>query len=355
MSILNEMKCVITSDSSTTVTNNTSILLEALVEMPHEDSDQTASNFTDYTWVHDYWIPPIGVPTYLPTQMLSYFSKRNVLFMGDSTTRRSYATLYDLMNSTHSKMISGEDHHDIKRVEVDSQTSINFGKPKDPKRPDDYICRLKGRNINGAAVQVACRDVPGSLLAESRMMDQDLVGKGKFDYIRANCYSNFVGKFGASNASDLAEHIKNDYDTIIIGTGIWEVTPVNKKQCKKAWMTTNSTELERLNATLHLLKDYSIGGPRIAFRTLGFDEKRIPEAGEPSWDLNDQTRHFFYEQIFSKTDSDDSNMILVDWGQSISKRSYSDSRIAGDNPVHYGLNARLLFIQQLMVELLKAD
>lgn len=49
-------------------------------------------------------------------------------------------------------------------------------------------------------------------------------------------------------------------------------------------------------------------------------------------------------------------IIVVDWGAVISKRSHGDNtRIHGDIPVHYGLEARLLFQQQLLHELLAAD
>ena len=49
------------------------------------------------------------------------------------------------------------------------------------------------------------------------------------------------------------------------------------------------------------------------------------------------------------------NFTVVDFGTVISKRSYGEERIAGDMPPHYGLEARLLFAQQLLHELLISD
>jgi hypothetical protein len=49
------------------------------------------------------------------------------------------------------------------------------------------------------------------------------------------------------------------------------------------------------------------------------------------------------------------NITVVDWGTVISKRSYGNERIAGDMKPHYGLEARLLFAQQLLHELLAAE
>ena len=58
------------------------------------------TNSSDYTWIGNSWIPPQGVPIFTPKQLKDYFSRRNVLFIGDSTSRRHYTTLYYLMNST---------------------------------------------------------------------------------------------------------------------------------------------------------------------------------------------------------------------------------------------------------------
>ena len=49
------------------------------------------------------------------------------------------------------------------------------------------------------------------------------------------------------------------------------------------------------------------------------------------------------------------NITIVDWGTVISKRSFRHERIAGDIKAHYGLQARLLFAQQLLHELLASD
>lgn len=56
---------------------------------------------------------------------------------------------------------------------------------------------------------------------------------------------------------------------------------------------------------------------------------------------------------FSSTGT--SNVTVVDWGTVISKRSYGKARIAGDIKAHYGLEARLLFAQQLLHELLAGE
>jgi hypothetical protein len=48
-------------------------------------------------------------------------------------------------------------------------------------------------------------------------------------------------------------------------------------------------------------------------------------------------------------------LTYVDWGSQIDKRSFGDTRIKGDLHPHYGLEARLLFAQMLMHELVKRE
>ena len=49
------------------------------------------------------------------------------------------------------------------------------------------------------------------------------------------------------------------------------------------------------------------------------------------------------------------NLTLLDWGGVMEKRSYNEDRIEGDISAHYGIEARLLFIQQLTHELVKSE
>lgn len=54
-------------------------------------------------------------------------------------------------------------------------------------------------------------------------------------------------------------------------------------------------------------------------------------------------------------DTSQNNVTVVDWGTVISKRSHGDLRIVGDLNPHYGFEARLLFAQQLLHELIAAS
>lgn len=87
------------------------------------------------------------------------------------------------------------------------------------------------------------------------------------------------------------------------------------------------------------------------FRTSGFDRRKGTK-NQMVWDTIAASNEYFHDLYES---NDHANMTLVDWGGVAGKRTFGENWIAGDHPAHYGLQARLLLIQQLMHELVKAD
>jgi hypothetical protein len=69
------------------------------IEIETVDNHHLLSSSNNYTWIGNHWVPPPGVPTFTVLQMRTYFQNRNVLFIGDSTGRRSYNTLFALINA----------------------------------------------------------------------------------------------------------------------------------------------------------------------------------------------------------------------------------------------------------------
>jgi hypothetical protein len=94
------------------------------------------------------------------------------------------------------------------------------------------------------------------------------------------------------------------------------------------------------------------------FRTSAFDTRHEGK-DEKLRESIEVAKQYFYDKkngaSFSGNDGDGSNIGLVDWGGVMEHRSYGKDRIDGDNPAHYGLEGRTLYIQQLMHELVKSD
>ena len=300
-----------------------------------------SSNSSDYVWLGNHWIPPAGVPTFTPSQILEYFQKRNVLFVGDSTCRRSYATLFGLMNAT--------DRNNVDVQSIDEASIIDYGKG------DNFRggCQLKDR-IHGLGY-VLCRDLPNDthpVLDVDINTNVTLKKRDRFDLVSHVCYSEveYMFRQDEDNLPFLAR-VKQNYDLVVIANGIWEVTT---RACTVKEVT-NSTAEDRLERLLNNIQNASSPELQIAFRTSGFDHKRGGD--DIVWDLIHHSNEFFQNVSANAADRGDemSNLTLVDWGSVIFKRSFGVDRIEGDIPPHYGLEGRLLFIQQLMHELKKAE
>jgi hypothetical protein len=146
--------------------------------------------------------------------------------------------------------------------------------------------------------------------------------------------------------------MKEDYDLIIINNGIWE--PLQMAVCKR----NANSELGNLPAVLDTIRDESSIDLQIVFRTSGFAEDRRKNRWRLSLELVNYAKQYFYNISVGHVDNSvepKPNITLVDFGSVIFKRSFGEKRIKGDNVAHYGIEARLLHVQQLMHELFKAE
>jgi len=317
------------------------------------DNHHLLSSSNNYTWIGNHWVPPPGVPTFTVLQMRTYFQNRNVLFIGDSTGRRSYNTLFALINA------EDVDDIDVASVERGIDATKKFPYVICPQEDRalynstfyQYICRdlnpTNGLDIMNTTIQSTLNSTMNSTQAvdsaepgTTSKDDQSPSKKGKFDYTRLNCFGE-VYDYVTGNSTYAG--VLGDYDLVVITLGVWEVM---RGDCS---MKRRDDVHERLNMTLHALEDISNADLQIAFRTPGFHGKRV--ADQVTFKMIQDSNAFFDSRKKEKQ----SNIIQVDWGSVISKRSWNEKRISGDMPVHYGLEARLLFIQQLMHRLVLND
>jgi hypothetical protein len=98
-----------------------------------DDVDGTAAENTNYnyTWQGNtsVWIPPEGVPYLYPSDIRRIFQSENTLWIGDSTARQDYQTMFSLMNG-NGKNIT-DDNRDVLGLDRDAaflNKNINKGK-----------------------------------------------------------------------------------------------------------------------------------------------------------------------------------------------------------------------------------
>ena len=324
------------------------------------------TNSSDYKWIGNHWAAPPGVPTFTPRQLKSYFQKRNVLVMGDSTSRRFYNTLFALLTA--------DDLDTVAVKELDAAEVIDANKAekvtKCTKEQGRAISEMGGRRwsecrdmigVNdavGASASVSTNDTT-SLPTNAKNSTREIV---KFDHTIQYCYNNIDWLWRDDEEESSGNNTKpalnsnlqafqKDYDLVIIAMGIWELAQPGA--CERN--APNTTTVSRLEAMLESMQRNNPTDLQVVFRTSGFDTRHV-NTDQKMWDANAVSKEFFHDlETKPGKGGRNANVTLVDWGGVLEKRSFGEDRIVGDHPAHYGLEARLLFIQQLVHELVKAD
>ena len=313
----------------------------------HAEERIKATNSSHYTWLGKQWIPPPGIPIFTPKQMKEYYSQRNILVIGDTTSRRFYTTLFNILNATDMDNVA------LKEIDRDTFKGMNVC---DADIGDRYItnmteflriCRNNTIDIEG---------VPA--YDESTTSTTRHVKHFSLDQISGVCYApvaNFWRDSEEESDGSLNKDLagfQQDYDLIIIATGIWDM--VKEKSCKRMSPPGLSRQ-GRLLLLLDNLKRNNPDGMQVVFRTSGWDQKFYGR-DEKLRDNNALTHKYFHDLDQQwELGRYEKNLTLVDWGGVMEKRSYNEDRIEGDISAHYGIEARLLFIQQLTHELVKSE
>jgi hypothetical protein len=168
----------------------------------------------------------------------------------------------------------------------------------------------------------------------------------RFDYRSAACFRD-IATLAASD--DIKKEITKDYSLLIVSLGVWET--VRKNDCTDKNNTSTSFPNSTYESLTKALDDLCrLQGPSLAvvWRTSGFQDNDI--AGNVYLeDINE--RSMGHIDSFNEANRGNSNITYVDWGTEVLPRSNGVERIKGDIRPHYGLEARLLFLQLLMNEL----
>lgn len=352
--------------------NNNNNNVDSIIQQ-HNQQTLIASNTTEYTWVGDQWIPPHGIPLYSPTDLLNYFQNRNVLWIGDSTARRTWATAHAMMNAT--------DRNDIPIRDLDIHAVVDVHKRNiSPERQCVLEDRAAWRETEKSKIdrkgklifdQYECRDLPkyhegGDNTDDGKETDHGggtnattTKKTGRFDFTFYTCYSQvawLIRDDKETEPNPLFSHIKEDYDLIIIGLGIWEI--IHPEKCDENGKFV--PHKDRLHNLLDNGKQLSSPTLQVLYRSCAYDARdeyltdRVKDFSKVVYDFFDEyDTHSHYNNKEEKEKG--ANFTLVDWATPVAKRSFGDDRIRGDLPPHYGLQARTLFIQQLIHTLMKAE
>jgi hypothetical protein len=272
---------------------------------------------SNYSWTGNHWIAPHSVPTYTPHEMRAIFQRHNVLWIGDSTCRRAYATMFAMLNASNPL--------DVTTQEIDHAGIIDVN-----KRVWKEVCTNRTFSNNTIMThQNLCRHVPGAK-----------AGYGKFDMVGGACYKNIVGFVDREVEQPLL--LEEQYSVIVISLGIWEA--IRARDCG---MPNTTGAADHLQLALNALQKLSSQSPSltIMWRTVGFSSNAV-QSDKMLVNLNVMAK----ERMINVT-----NMRVVDWGTVIHERSYGPKDISGDMAPHYGLEARTLMAQMLTHEVASSE
>ena len=284
------------------------------------------------SWIGNQWIPPSGYRLYSPSEMLDYFRGKNILVVGDSTGRRTFMTFIDLLKTANDRP------NDVLVEDIDSPSRLDLN-----KGIITQACDTEGHQT--------CVSLPYNISAS---------------LIRHACL--FSIKNDITNRQSPLRKALATFDIIIFILGPWEV--LEKFECGAHKVgRLNSTNdffqtLFALESEANQPESTITNMPNMIWRTWGAPGAtfRTLEAAEKCWG-NARVHNQYVTQLLDAHDVDHfrnthsiSSLSYIDWGAAMAPRMLPESqRIKGDIDAHYGLEARLTFLQMMMNHLVERD
>lgn len=265
------------------------------------------------SWIGNQWIPPPGYKLYSGSEIQDFFSKQSVLFMGDSTARRTFGTFYGILNAT-----TNPKDIQVKAINHPSVIDINKKVRTERCRRNKKIglCRRNPQNVNRTV---------------------DLLWEPV-------CLSGMAPLIENESSAFWTE--MKLYNVVVISTGPWEMT----LRCG-----TDGWE-QHMDNLLHALYRQEALHPNVTFvwRTWGYQNVKNPSRVPNLWKRVSVYNKYVMERLdrhdrdLRKRTFQSSRVTYVDWASVMEPRMSPATRIHGDIDPHYGLEARLAFLQMLV-------
>jgi len=295
-------------------------------------------------WIGNSWVPPSDWKLYNSTELLSFYESKSILYIGDSTCRRTALVLYEILDqssSSSSSLLTNNNktkaddsyyqpHTNLTVDNIDNPDLINVNRSKYPTEKCnkskytnstiDY--RMTMDNANNNTFAFLCRDMPASK------------NNHEFLYLKSNCWNdleNFLTReLESSNITGAAK-----YDAIVIAQGVHEATDMcgDEGSLSRVW--------DKLNGYAKQNEDIAI-----VWRTTGWVDDADPTFDPAFNDNVENFNQYAFDEMEDRNMSPN-NLGIVDWGGAIRSRSYGAERIKGDTREHYGLSPRLVSIQMI--------
>lgn len=303
------------------------------------------SNIANYTWENSTshrWVPPQNLPHLTRGDMVQLFSKENTLWIGDSTARQDYHTLYWLLRETNqsdtatvdlmglSSLDFIEAGEQYKEILIKNQ-NVNFGGPDETyqywwcpaRKPNNTTEEHWGYLVNVG--QVA--DEENQKLCAHTTFPKPKFSIAKLDYVT----EKNVCLIWVKNDLMIHKSLFERYSVMVFSVGL---VNVGNKRCMKRGRT-NTQQVQDL---LDYLRDH-IARPDLIVIW------KVHAPGRPMF-INATVDQEVAEASLEwfRNNPNATHMKLADFRYGVRERTAEGNRIYGDHALHWGLNARLLSI-----------
>ena len=283
------------------------------------------------SWIGNHWMPSPEYRLHNTREIQNYFQQHSILFVGDSTARRAYATLYGILNATNNP-------DDVSVGSIDRQSVIDIN-----KQVQVEFCQKEGYDL--------CRQMPGN-------------SSNQYDYYhRQDCLGDLANMATKRSSPLWSEWIKN-YSLVIFVIGPHEVQDLCPKYERKYQTDILFNEIFQIDDNI----EYGYTNTTFVWRTWGIpgtssgQHKRY-KGREEEWWSKARAHNKYVETLVDKNEKSRKeagtgmgSVSYLDWAQAMIPRLYpQENRISGDIDAHYGLEGRLSFVQMLLNHLLERD
>jgi len=283
------------------------------------------------SWMGNQWIPPPGYKTYSARKIQDFFRHESILIVGDSTARRMYGTLYGILNAT-----TDTDNVQEQQINGDNVIDVNKNNETEP-------CKKEGFAL--------CREMPSYQDDDNddggnNTKKNNLFTKHNYDQIRQVCLSDLVNM--TEDANSLFRRSLQNYSLVVFIMGPWEVGDMS--ECGSGLYGRKNQTDDIFRALFDASSnDQTRSRTEFVWRTWGSTASLV--------DWNKAKSHNDYTKLLIDNREMErhhrglpmGNVSYIDWGQAMRPRLFpEEQRISGDMLVHYGLEARLAFVQMLL-------
>lgn len=260
-------------------------------------------------WIGNTWVPPEGSRLYTPQEMKVLFQNECTLFVGDSLQRRASGTLFDLF---YNEQRGVDNQHDFRREQFDEKGASH-----------GFIRRSISFRSNLSKEQ---EDNTGCL---------DMEWRSHLAYV-----DEFAELFQNSTAKNAATSKYSKYSVLVVSAGTHDNSHGN---------TTVQEMRDMVNHTIHTLHEKIPSSVLVVWKTLGYCSKNH-WLDSPDNRLGTNYKQYVSNQVAMNTIRTiaSPNLVYLDWGSEVFPRSIENhGRIEGNTVWHYGIEARLVFVQML--------